>query len=282
MAEALGPTSAATSHVRQGRAAARAAQVRWRASRPQQQVADDLSVVWHAGYPWVPSGDPATALAELRRLLGDRNAVTVTVCAELPLADLPLAVTVVRAVDVLDHSTGPEDVPWLRVTRDGVLFGIMLKNIVWIRSGYWGAHTGLPGDPAVDDVAARLAGAGADPLPMRGEDLADYLTRRDDDGQLLHTSLRLRELSPPPRRRGCRRSGSPDATSPRRTVSATPAAREGGTWSSGWMARPRRRWSGSFASRWRRRRRTGGSCTAGRTAWPRRRSSPALGFEEGT
>jgi hypothetical protein len=196
MAEALGPTSAATSHVRQGRAAARAAQVRWRASRPQQQVADDLSVVWHAGYPWIPSDDPATTLAELRRLLGDRNAVTVTVCAELPLADLPLAVTVVRVVDVLDHSTGPEDVPWLRVTRDGVLFGIMLKNIVWVRSGYWGAHTGLPGDPAVNDAAGAAPRVGPDPLPMRGEALAHYLEETNDYGQLLHTSLRLRDLSP--------------------------------------------------------------------------------------
>jgi hypothetical protein len=196
MAKALGPTSAATSHVRQGRAAARATQVRWRASRPQQQVEDDLSVVWHAGYPWVPSDDPATTLAELRRLLGDRDAVTVTVCAELPLADQPLAVTVVRVVDVLDHSTGPDDVPWLRVTCGGVLFGIVLQSTVWIRSGYWGAHTGLPGDPAANDAAGAVSSAGPDPLPMRGEALAHYLEEADDHGQLLHTSLRLHDLSP--------------------------------------------------------------------------------------
>jgi hypothetical protein len=197
MAGTLGRTKAATSHVRQGRAAARAAQVRWRASRPQhQQVAGDLPVVWHAGYPWVPSADPATSLEELRLLLGGRDDVTVTVCADLPLAGQPLAVTVVCVVDVLDHSTGPQDLPWFRVIGDGVLFGIMLQNVAWIRSGYWGAHTGLPGDPTVGEVATAAAGAGADPLPMRGEVLARYLEETNGHGQLLHTSLRLHELSP--------------------------------------------------------------------------------------
>jgi hypothetical protein len=197
MAETVGPTYAATSHVRQGRAAARAAQVRWRASRPQhQQVPDDLPVVWHAGYPWVPSDDPATTLAELRLLLGGRDAVTVTVCAELPLTGQPLAVTVARVVDVLDHSTGPADGPWLRVITDGVLLGIMLQDVAWIRCGYWGAHTGLPGDPTVDDLVAVASTVGADPLPMGGEVLAHYLQETNDHGQLLHTSLWLHDLSP--------------------------------------------------------------------------------------
>jgi hypothetical protein len=196
MAETLGPTNAATSHVRQGRAAARAAQVRWRASRPQHhQVAGDLPVVWHAGCPWVPSDDPATTLGELRLLLGGRDAVTMTVCAELPLAVQALAVMVVRVVDVLDHSTGPQDVPWLRAIDGGVLFGIMLHDVAWIRSGYWGARTGLPGDAAVDDVAAAATSAGADPLPMRGQALAHYLEETNDLGQLLHTSLRFHGLS---------------------------------------------------------------------------------------
>jgi hypothetical protein len=193
----LGLTNPATSQVRHGRAAARAAQVRWRASRPQhQQVPGDLPAVWHAGYPWVPDDDPATTLRELRLLLRGRDAVTVTVCAQLPLAGQPLAMTVVRVVDVLDHSSGPEDVPWLRVIDDGVLFGITLQDVAWIRCGYWGARTGLPSDPATGDAAAAAAGAGADPLPMRGEVLANYLEETNDHGQLIHTSLRLRGLGP--------------------------------------------------------------------------------------
>jgi hypothetical protein len=197
MAGTLGPTNAATSHVRRGRAVARAAQVRWRASRPQhQQVPGDLRVAWHAGYPWLPSDDPAATLRELRLLLGGRVDVTVTVCAQLPLAGQPLAVTAVRVVDVFDHSTGPQDGPWLRVIADGVLFGITLQDVAWIRCGYWGARTGLPGDPTVDDLAAAASTAGTDPLPMRGEVLAHYLEETNDHGQLLHTSLRLHDLSP--------------------------------------------------------------------------------------
>jgi DNA-binding XRE family transcriptional regulator len=191
----VGPTAASSVHVQEARGEGRLAQHRWLAARPQHQ-ADGLAAWWQEGYPWVPGDNAPLTVQEARLLLGEST--WVTVCADLHAIQAPLVVTQVEVVDVLEHSTGPDDVPWVRVAADGMVFGIHLSDLAWLRLGVWGLTDAPPEQSEAETQFQPLFGVHTAPS-RRAREYFETLVglaqaRRFSEPLAIAMSLALRRL----------------------------------------------------------------------------------------
>ncbi|MCW2919266.1 MAG: hypothetical protein JWN52_7334 [Actinomycetia bacterium] len=146
----LGATSPVNEAINELRQAARiqVAGEMYDAAGPIAMVADEA---WSRAGWWIPADDAPHAVRQAHDLLGDRPQVNVLWAG--PGGTLPEPTWVrVQVTEVNERSTGPQDVPWLRVFDGESLFGMRLSDIAVVRRA----------DPAATTTAIDAGSAPAD------------------------------------------------------------------------------------------------------------------------
>ncbi|WP_329081299.1 hypothetical protein [Streptosporangium sp. NBC_01469] len=105
---------------------------------------------WARAGWWIPSDDAAHAVRQAHDFLGDQPHVDVLWAGHGGGFPAPTWVGV-QVIEIFEHSTGPEDVPWMRVFDGKSLFGMGFSDVALVRRA----------EPAVINAGSALTDAEA-------------------------------------------------------------------------------------------------------------------------